>query len=171
MKGDASPTVFAYNKDKQPQKRKSSEKREQNREKCQLCEDAFYHHEEILKEDTECNTKETQTDFEAVLKVDVGIQCNIGQITTREQHDDYEEDISIIIPSDQDDEYDETNISTEEENDFEESNKLELSKSAFIVYWTSLLVLLNLSNFFKSVRYTIGFFKVCQVCQLSIILT
>ena len=58
-----SPTIFAHNAHKQPQKRKSSVLREEARVKRQLCEDAMIHQELLDTFEFECNTKETQTEI------------------------------------------------------------------------------------------------------------
>ena len=79
LKDDAIPTLFEHNKDKQPQKRKSSVMREETKTKRQLCEQAIQHYKLVQSFEFECNTKATQTDlvFEetSILKVDVGVQC------------------------------------------------------------------------------------------------
>ena len=77
LKDDAIPTLFDYNKDKQPAKRKCSESREKVKTKQKLCEDAIQHHELVQSFELECNTKETQTETPTPKMVDVGIQCKI----------------------------------------------------------------------------------------------
>lgn len=143
LKAEAVPTIFAYNKDKQPQKRKSSETREKARAKRQLCEDAVHHHALVQSFDFECNTKETQTD--PVVKpqmVDIGVQCNIVQ------HEEQDVPISSSDETEEEEEKD-----GESDDEYREDNKddqechqkisVTPSTTAFIVYWTSLLVLLK----------------------------
>ena len=123
------PTLFDHNKDKQPQKRKSSVMREETNTKRQLCEQAIQHDELVQSFEFDCNTKETQTDMvieeTSVTKIDVGVQCDIG---TQEP---------FHIPL--------TSSGTEESNNqsSDEFSSQKPSKAAFIVYWTSLLILLE----------------------------
>ena len=82
LNDDAIPTLFDHNKDKQPQKRKSSVMREETNTQRQLCEQAIQHDELVQSFEFDCNTKETQTDMvieeTSVMKFDVGVQCDIG---------------------------------------------------------------------------------------------
>ena len=61
MKDDAVPTLFDYNKDKHPQKRRSSLAREQSVTQMQLFDEALEHHGKCQKFEQELNTKSMQT--------------------------------------------------------------------------------------------------------------
>lgn len=136
---DAIPTLFEHNKDKQPQKRKSSVMREETSKKRQLCEEAFQHDELVQIFEIDCNTKETQTDiiFEetSVTKIDVGVQCDI------------ETQGPFYIPLTSSETEESDNQSSDEYSESEDESPTESSKNsskaAFIVYWTSLLILLE----------------------------
>jgi len=136
--------LFDYNKDKQPQKRKSSEFREKAREKRQLCDDAVQHHELVQNFDFECTTKETQKEPAVTpQKVDIGVQCNIELA----QHKKVFVPISSDSETDDKDGADESDFEYHEgyEHDEEYTQDISVtpSKTAFIVYWTSLLILLK----------------------------
>ena len=141
LKDDAVPTLFTHNKDKQPQKCKSSELREEASAKRQLREDAVENHKLFQRFDFKCNTKGIKTVGEIMpLKVDIGVQCNI-EFTQHEEH--YEPALSSESETeankeDNDDLYFENN-----KEDNSQDIAVSPSKPAFIVYWTSLLVLLK----------------------------
>lgn len=143
LKDDAVPTLFDYNKNKQPQKRKSSELREKVKAKRQLCEEAVQHHELIQSFEFECNTKETQTETITPKMVDVGVQCKIDLELPLpiSLSDDSESDES----KDEANENDDNDFIEEIESDQEYTQGMSVTptKSAFIVYWTSLLLLLK----------------------------
>lgn len=139
LKAEAVPTLFAYNKYKQPQKRKSSETREKARAKRQLCEDAVHHNALVQSFDFECNTKETQTDPEVKPQmVDIGVQCNIGLVQHEEQY--------VPISSSDETQEEDKDENRESDDEYSEENKdvqechqeisITPSKTAFIVYWT-----------------------------------
>ena len=128
--------------------------REEARAKRQRCEDAFTHNEQVEEFEFECNTKSTQTESgnlvttstqTEIQMVDVAIQCKIDDVFV-----DVEEEISDV----------ESMTETEEDSDYENSEEVESEceksssadnvneiqkpiKAAFIVYWTSLLILLK----------------------------
>ena len=58
---DAVPTIFDYNKDKRPLKRRKSLAREQLSKQNQSREEAFEHYGKFQKFEQELNTKSTQT--------------------------------------------------------------------------------------------------------------
>ena len=142
LKDDAVPTLFAYNKDKQPQKRKASEWREKARAKRQLCEEAAERHELVQNFEYECNTKETQTDAEEVsTMIDVGVQCNIIEWKEPSSSSESESELEDINENCENDlDYIECD---RDEQDYPEDLQLEPSKPAFIVYWSSLIILLK----------------------------
>ena len=161
MKDDAIPTLFAHNADKQPAKRKFSILREHERAKRQHCEDAFLHSEQVERFEFEYNTKETQTERVVLVssstqtpplptKADIGVQCCIEidicneqpsekkqQAETQSEESEHYQDSDFHVSdiSDVDEPCEETVHTT---NDVQEPDK-----AAFIVYWTSLLVLLQ----------------------------
>ena len=139
LNDDAIPTLFDHNKDKQSQKRKSSVMREETNTKRQLCEQAIQHDELVQSFEFDCNTKETQTDMvieeTSVTKIDVGVQCDIGT----------QEPFHIPLTSSGTEESD--NQSSDEFSESEDESPTDSSqkpsKAAYIVYWTSLLILLE----------------------------
>ena len=136
LNDDAVPTLFASNKDKQPHKLKPSELREEAWAKRQLCEDEVENHELFQRFNFECSTKRTQTDGEITpLKADIGVQCNI-------EH--YE---PTLLPESETEANEEGNDDDLYFENNKEDNSQDIavtpSKPAFIVYWTSLLVLLK----------------------------
>ena len=86
LKELAIPILFAHNKDKETQKRKSSEAKA----KRQLCEDAILHQYKVDRFEFECNTKEKQTEitFESVVtcieKVNFGVHCCIETLSKQQ---------------------------------------------------------------------------------------
>ena len=162
MKDDAIPTRFTHNADKQPAKRKFSILREHERAKRQHCKDAFLHSEQVECFEFEYNTKQAQTERVILVssstqtpplptKADIGVQCCIEidicndelskkkireAETQSEENKDYQgSDFHVSDVSGVDELCEETVHTT---NDVQE-----LDKAAFIVYWTSLLVLLQ----------------------------
>lgn len=139
LKAEAVPTLFEYNQNKQPNKRKASESREKASSKRQLCEEAIHHQELVESFDFECNTKETQTVPQTTpLKVEIGIQCTILQ------HYNDEKETPILLSDeveqdDTDDDYEEESVTLPGE--FHETLPVTPSKAPFIVYWTSLVIL------------------------------
>ena len=152
LKDDAIPTVFAHNADKQPQKRKSSVLREEARTKRQLCEDVAIHQELINDFEFECNTKETQTEItsesfndflcqtKAITTVDIGVQCCIKVLDDQIYTSDVLE-TETESEHCQESDYVESEVS-DEEVDIEITTP-KPSKAAYIVYWTSLIILLK----------------------------
>ena len=145
LKGDAIPTIFVHNARKQPQKRKSRVLRKEARAKRQLCEDPLIHQELVDNFEFECITKETQTEitenfsnfqFEThtAKAVDFGMQCCI---------EIFEEQPSCTLDMFET----ETESKCCQESDVfdneEDKQITSPSKAAFIVYWTSLIVLLK----------------------------
>ena len=145
LKDDAIPTLFEHNKDKQPQKRKSSMMREETNTKRQLCEQAIQHDELVQSFEFECNTKETQTDvvFEetSILKVDFGVQCDIGLQELQDQQEHFPIPLTSSGTEESDEQSSEEFSESEDESQTDSSQKP--SKAAFIVYWTSLMILLE----------------------------
>ena len=144
--------MFDHNKDKQPTKRKSSERRAQENAKRQACEEAIQHQQ--LAEEFECqlNTKDTQTEFRTETQ-NVGIQCELlsneaitvphlpdGQIQPP-VYEPLSSDESEI--DDKTDDQDHENGPTSDAEPLEDVSVEIPSKSAFIVYWVSLLLLLK----------------------------
>ena len=113
--------------------------REESNTKRQLCEQAIQHDELVQSFEFDCNTKETQTDMvfeeKSVTKIDVGVQCNI----------EIQEPFHIPLTSSGTGESD--NQSSDEFSESEDESPIDPSekpsKAAFIVYWTSLLILLE----------------------------
>ena len=149
LKDGAIPTIFAHNADKQPQKRRSSILREEVRVKRQLCEDAPMHQKLVDNFEFECNTKETQTeitlenfrDFQSethtAKTVDFGVQCCI-EILEKQQScpldiSETETERECCQESD----YIDSSVSDNQK----EKQITSPSKAAFIVYWTSLIIL------------------------------
>ena len=150
LKDDAVPTIFAHNSNKQPTKRRSSILREESRAKRILCEEAVSHQEAVYNFEFEYNTKGTQTEvtFEDTLhnqskKVDFGVQCFLEDFEPEPLMHHFETESDSYQESD---ESETKNFSEEEYSDIEVHSVLSIPtppKAAFIVYWTSLLVLLN----------------------------
>ena len=157
---DAVPTIFPHNIEKQPQKRKSSIRREQQQAKRQHIEDAFTRNKQVQISEYQYNTKETQTEPQESLLVDsfcqtdpigsntaeFGVQCDFMS------NFDLPSDNEMPSESEKSDDLDESFVPTEESVDEDESNDESCGgangrtmskalKSAFIVYWSSLLIL------------------------------
>ena len=157
---DAVPTIFPHNIEKQPQKRKSSIRREQQQAKRQHIEDAFTRNKQVQISEYQYNTKETQTEPQESLLVDsfcqtdpigsntaeFGVQCDFMS------NFDLPSDNEMPSESEKSEDLDESFVPTEESVDEDESNDESYGgangrtmskplKSAFIVYWSSLLIL------------------------------
>ena len=170
LKEDAVPTIFAHNATKQPQKRRSSILREQKATKKQLRDDAFSHNEMVNNIEFEFNTKAIQTELkmisnstQTILKpvmMSVSTQVSpIDLMNTREAstqcYNEMHNDIDENIDSESDYEAEATDesvysVSDESESDIKSTITLSPSKTAFIIYWSSLMIL----------------FKKCQICFL-----
>lgn len=147
---DAVPTLFAHNKDKQPQKRKSSMLREEKRAKRQHCENAFLHQEAVENFEFDCNTKATQTDITMQNLVNHQIETskkttvNIGvQVCENMLLEKSTSNVELIETESELEEESEYVDSSDDEEIVEPHNAPKPSKTAFIVYWTSLLILLR----------------------------
>lgn len=168
LKADAIPTLFPHNLAKQPQKRRASLRREETASKRQFCEDALHHNKLVESLEFDVNTKEVQTELEynsvscmtspevksvstqvESIMNDFGVQCNIELLEyagkDEESQSDYESsDESEYQQSEG--EYDDESFSDAPTN----CPTVMPSKTAFIVYWSSLVVL----------------FKMCLTCSL-----
>ena len=128
--------------------------REEARAKRQLCEEAVIHQEQVDIFEFECNTKGTQTEVtledlyfqsKSLKKIDFGVQC-FREDSDEQQHATLND---IETESDNCDESDESEKSFEEsdisitENEEHPINTIKPPKAAFIVYWTSLSILLK----------------------------
>jgi hypothetical protein len=71
------PTLFDYNRDKQPSKRKSSCARIEVENKKQLCEDAFERYDQWETFEFEVNSKSVQISLEVTT---IGIQTDISML-------------------------------------------------------------------------------------------
>ena len=168
LKEDAIPTIFAHNVTKQPQKRMSSIVREEAATKKQLCDDAFLHDEMVQSFEFEYNTKSSQTEsnsksnftqtaFPSVSSTstqvspndlietfDATTQCNIELLNNINDEDSDSEIESF-------DESESTTYETESDDSIGNEVRKSLTKEAFIVYWSSLVIL----------------FKSCLTCSLA----
>ena len=128
--------------------------REEARAKRQLCEEAVIHQEQADIFEFECNTKGTQTEMtledlyfqsKTLKKVDFGVQYFIED-SDEQQHatlNDTETESENCDESDESEKsFDESDISINE-NEGHPINTIKPPKAAFIVYWTSLLILLK----------------------------
>ena len=123
--------------------------REEGKLKRQFCEDAVIHQEEVDRFEFECNTKETQTecldaDFQiesTIAKVDFGVQCCIEEINSHQPFILSETEESNDEESEFESDY--VHNIDDSDNELDEFISPTPSKAAFIVYWTSLLVLLR----------------------------
>ena len=125
--------------------------REEAGAKCQLCEDALIHQELVDNFEFECNMKETQTEitlknfsyfqFETYTAklVDFGVQCctEILEEQTSCTLDMFETETESECCQESD--WVDSDVSDNEED----RQITSPSKAAFIVYWTSLIVLLK----------------------------
>ena len=113
--------------------------REETNTKRQLCEQAIQHDELVQNFEFDCNTKETQTDMvieeTSVMKIDVGVQCDIR--TQEPFHTPSTSSGTEESDNQSSDEF------SESENESPTDSSQKPSKAAFIVYWTSLLILLE----------------------------
>ena len=152
LKNDAVPTLFDHNKEKQQPKRKSSEKRADEKAKRQFREDAIQHYEQVEDFECELNTKETQTEPIRNETRDFGIQCKIdidNPTISNEPTIPPINSTAAPLTSDESDYDDDTRdkdyvneVRTDTET-FENVSVDAPSKSAFIVYWESLVLLLK----------------------------
>ena len=139
--------------------------REEARAKRQLCEEAVIHQEKVDIFEFECNTKGTQTEMtledlyfqsKALKKVDFGVQFFIED-SDEQQHatlNDIETESENCDESDESEKsFDEGDISINE-NEGHPINMIKPPKAAFIVYWTSLLILLILLVTCYHIRYS-----------------
>ena len=153
LNDDTVPTLFKYNADKQPLKRRSSMARKEEIAKRQLCVDDFSHSERMQDFQFICNTKRTQsetstfssvyTKTECQLQSDFAAPCNIKDLSN-----DYSPvSVEHSGECDSQNEYDSEFIIQEKschESDNEDSKfEPKPPKVAFIVFWSSLLMLLR----------------------------
>ena len=147
--------MFAHDADEQPQKQKSSVLREQARAERQFCEDALIHQELVDNSEFECNTKETQTEitlqnfsdyqFEThtAKPVDLGVKCCIEILEERPSCTLSMFETETESECCQQSDYVDNDVSDNEED----KQITSPSKAAFIVYQTSLIVLLKIVYF------------------------
>ena len=137
MKDDAFLTLFDYNKDKRPQKRRSSLAREQSLIQMQLFDEALEHHGKCHKFEQELNTKSTQT---INISKSVGTQAPatiLRSMTVMLVMKNLPHDLgSSFIATESSDSDD--NLGN---NDTEKNNGIK--HSAFIVFWSSLMTLFS----------------------------
>ena len=158
MKDDAVPTLFDYNRDKQPSKRKNSCARMEVGNKKQLCEDAFERYDQWDRFEIEVNSKGIQTSPEMTT---IGTQTDISTLVFPkstsdqctqfsgfkespleiEENTEFEEnEYDRLSCNESDSEYLQSDSSEDMEG---EKEQREFNNSAFIVFWSSLVVLLS----------------------------
>ena len=162
LKDDAIPTLFEHNKDKSTQKRRCSEVRDAKKAKRQMCEDAMALQERVEQFEFELNTKGTQTDITLENFPDLDTVTNNVESN---EHFDFEiirnndepgtskssestnpnlsETESVESFHEKDSDFVESEVSEASEDEEIENMSPKPSKAAFIVYWSSLLLLLN----------------------------
>ena len=158
MKDDAIATLFDFNKDKQLSKCKTSCARLEIVNKKQLREEAFEHYDRWQNLETEINSKGVHTNQKMT---SIGTQTDISRsvfsLITKDQSTQFNSTGESIFETEQDKgkevEYSEhyscnesdTGFLQPDSTDNMEEGKVqnEMNSSAFIVFWSSLLVLLS----------------------------
>ena len=123
--------------------------REEARAKRQLCEEAVIHQEQVDIFEFECSTKGTQTEMTLEVfyfqskALNFGVQCFIEDEQQHATLNDIETEIENCDESDESEKsFNESDISINE-NKGHPINTIKPPKAAFIVYWTSLSILLK----------------------------
>ena len=158
LKDDAIATLFDFNKDKQLSKCKTSCARLEIVNKKQLREEAFEHYDRWQNLETEINSKGVHTNQKMT---SIGTQTDISRsvfsLITKDQSTQFNNTGESIFETEQDKgkevEYSEhyscnesdTGFLQPDSTDNMEEGKVqnEMNSSAFIVFWSSLLVLLS----------------------------
>ena len=157
--------MFDYNKDKQSSKRRTSSARSEIATKKQLREDAFEHYTQCENFEVGENSKSVQVDMSSIqIAQDIEIQTDISfpvflskEISTQTDiNDGNDKGKGNLDVSFHDDEFnelsdDEETASNDSDTDFvpddsdisDSDNVHTENKAAFIVFWTSLVILLN----------------------------
>ena len=165
LKDDTVPTLFAHNMTKQPQKRRTSLAREETAAKRQLCEEALYQNDLVKSFEYEINTKEVQTELQCnsvssitspevtsvstqvsridlMIMNDVATQCDIEPLDCVDKVEESQSDYESSDESEyhqRESEYDDNSSS----DAYSDSSVNTPSKTAFVVYWSSLILLLR----------------------------
>ena len=165
LKDDAVSTLFAHNMAKQPHKCRTSLVREKTAAKRQLCEEALYQNDLVKSFEYEINTKEVQTELQCnsvcsmtspevasvstqvshidlTIMNDVVTQCDIEPLDCVDKVEEYQSDYESCDESEChqcESEYDDNSSS----DTYSDSSMNTPSKTAFFVYWSSLILLLR----------------------------
>ena len=144
----AIPTIFLYTK---PTQKRKTDRRQSCSTKCQLINDTIQTNVEMKLSDKENllieNSKSCQTEITIPSVRSISTQTNASDIAMIEENEDHIATISQCsqteIPSDNDISFcTEEEISSEQQEEVESENE-HPKRSAFIVYWSCLLILLQ----------------------------